>query len=59
MTLNGSKVNLPKSIIIPFRGKFKIRCIVRREPVLLHIMLKQGMMWFSLVNNNNNTSETA
>ena len=55
MTLNGNKVNLSNSVIIPFRDKFKIRCIVTQEPLLLHIMLKQGMMWFSLENNNVNT----
>ena len=27
MTLNGNKVNLPTSVIISFRDKFKIRCI--------------------------------
>ena len=29
MTLNENKINLPASIIIPFRDQFKIRCIVR------------------------------
>ena len=48
MTLNGKKVNLPTSIIIPFRDKFKIRYIVRQELLLFHIMLKQGMTWFPL-----------
>ena len=43
MTLNGNKINLPKSVTIKFRGKFKIRCIVKREPLLFHIMLKQGL----------------
>ena len=56
MTLNGNKVNLPTSVIIPFRDKFKIGCIVRWEPSLLHIMLKQGVTWFSLENNNDTTS---
>ena len=28
MTLNGSKINLPASVIIPLRDKFKIRYIV-------------------------------
>ena len=55
LTFNGNKVNLPNSVITPFRDKFKIRCIVRREPLLLHIMLKQGTMWFSVQNNNENT----
>ena len=29
MTLNGSKINLPASVIIPLKDKFKIRCIVK------------------------------
>ena len=29
MTFNGNKINLPASVIIPLRNKFKIRCIVR------------------------------
>ena len=28
ITLNGNKINLPASVIIPLRDKFKIRCIV-------------------------------
>ena len=27
--LNGSEINLPASVFIPFRVKFKIRCIVK------------------------------
>ena len=46
MTLNGNKINLQASVIIPFRDKFKIRHTVKWEPLLFHIMLKQGMMWF-------------
>ena len=46
---------MPNSVIISFKDKFKIRHIVRRESLLLHIMLKQGMMWFSVENNNENT----
>ena len=54
MTLNGNKVLLPTSVIIPLRDKFKIRHIIRREPLLLHIMLRQGMTWFSLENGRGN-----
>ena len=50
MTLNGNKVHLPNPVIIPLRDKFKIICIIRREPLLLHIILSQGMTWFSLEN---------
>ena len=49
MTLNGNKVNLPKSITIKFRDKFKIRNMMEKEPLLFHIMLKQGFTWFTLV----------
>ena len=60
MTLNRNKVNLPNSVIVLFKDKFKIRCIVRRESLPLHILLKQGMMWFSFDNYNENTTlETA
>ena len=59
MTLNGNKVNLPTSVIILFRDKYKIRCIVRWEPLPLHIMLKQGMTWFSLLNNDENSSKNS
>ena len=52
MTLHGNKINLPTQVTIKFRDKFKVRCIVKREPLLFHIMLKQGMIWFTLASNN-------
>ena len=51
-TLNGNKITLPKSFTTKFWDKFKIRCIVKREPLLFHIMLKQGLTWFTLATNN-------
>ena len=57
MTLNGNKINLPASVMIPLRNKFKIRCIVKCEPLLFHIMLKQGMIKFPL--SFNDSPETA
>ena len=50
VTLNGSVVNLPGSVIIPFRDKFKIRKMIRRRPLLLHLLLKQGQTWYPLSN---------
>ena len=44
MTLNGNKI-------------IKIRCIVKWEPLLFHIMPKQGMTWFPLASND--SPETA
>ena len=52
VTLNRNKINLPTSVTTKFKDKFKIRGIVKREPLLFHIMLKQGMAWFTLASNN-------
>ena len=49
VTLNGSVVNLPGSVIIPFRDKFKIRQMIKSRPLLLHFMQKQGETWYSFV----------
>ena len=40
MTLNGNEINLPSSVIIPFRDKFRVRKLLRKQPLLSHIMLK-------------------
>ena len=49
-TLSGNVINLPGSVIIPFRDKFKIRQIIKSRPLLLHLMLKQGQTWYLLSN---------
>ena len=50
VTLSGNVINLPGSVIIPFRDKFKIRWIIKSRPLLLHLMLKQGQIWYPLSN---------
>ena len=52
VTLNGNEINLPSSVTIKFKDKSKIRCIVKREPMLFHLMRKPGMTWFNLASNN-------
>ena len=47
MTLNGNIINLPKSVTVKFRDKFKIRHIIKSEPLLFYIILKQGFTWFA------------
>ena len=42
VTLSGNVINLPGSMIIPFRDKVKIRQIIKSRPLLLQLMLKQG-----------------
>ena len=48
VTLSGNVINLPGSVIIPFKDKFKIRWIIKGRPLLLHLMLKQGQTWYPL-----------
>ena len=50
ITLSGNVINLPGSVIIPFRDKFKIRWMIKGKPLLLHLMLKQGQTWYPLSN---------
>ena len=40
LTFNGNDINLPKSVTIKFRDKFKIRHMMKREPLLFHIILR-------------------
>ena len=49
ITLNDNKINLPRSVIIPFRERYRARKLLRKHLLLFYIMLKQGKMWFSLV----------
>ena len=56
MTLNGNEINLPHSVIIPFRDKFRARKHIRKQLLLLHIMFKQGKIWFTLEYDNKNPS---
>ena len=50
ITLSGNVINLPGSVIITFRDKFKIRRVIKGKPLLLHLMLKQGQAWYPLSN---------
>ena len=56
MTLNGNEINLPTSVILPFRDKLKARKLIRKQLLLLHMMLKQGKTWFTLENDNRDPS---
>ena len=48
MTLNGNEINVLSSVVIPFRDKFRARKPLRKQPLLFHVMLKQGKAWFTL-----------
>ena len=58
VTLNENDINLPTSVIIPFRDKFITRHLIARQSLLLHVMMKQGKTWFMSENDNRDESPT-
>ena len=49
MTFNHNKINLPRVVTIKLKDKIKIRSLMKKEPLPFHIMLRQGITWFTLV----------
>ena len=47
VTFNDNKINLLRIVTIKLKDKIKIRCMMKNEPLLFHIMLKQEMTWFT------------
>ena len=55
---NGNKVNLPKLVTTEFKDKFNIKHVMKKEQLLFqlfHVMLKQGITWFTLTCNTQET----
>ena len=48
VTFNGNTIDLPKVAIVKLQDKIKVRRLMNREPLLFHLMLKQGITWFTL-----------
>ena len=49
ITLKDNEIDLPSSVIIPFKEQYRARRLLRKHQLLFSIMLKQGKTWFSLV----------
>ena len=49
ITLNDNEIDLPSSVIIPFKERHRARRLLRKHPLLFYVMLKQGKTWFILV----------
>ena len=56
MMLNGNDINLPSTVVIPLRDKFRGRRPLRRQPLFFHVMVKQGKTWFTVDHNDRNPS---
>ena len=48
VTFNNNKINLPRVVTIKLQDKMKIRCLMKKEPLLFNVMVKQGITWFTL-----------
>ena len=47
LTFNDNKINLPRVVTIKLQDKSKVRHLMKREPLLFHLILKQGITWFT------------
>ena len=57
VTFNGKVINLPKSITVRLWDKFKVRQMMGNQPLLFHLMLKQGFNWFTLTQEDQEADE--
>ena len=56
ITLNDNEIDLPSSVIIPFKERYRARGLLRKHLLLFYVLLKQGKTWFSLVPEPRNVS---
>ena len=47
VTFNDNKIHLPRIVVIKLCDKIKIRRLMNREPILFHMMIKQGITLFT------------
>ena len=47
VTFNENKINLPRVVTIKLQDKIKVRHLMNRQLLLFHLMLKQGIMWYT------------
>ena len=52
VTFNDNKIDLTKIVVIKLQDKIKVRRLMNRKPLLFHLMLKQGITWFTLATEN-------
>ena len=50
LTLNGAIIQVPILVKVPLRDKYRLRSLMRKGLLLLHVMLRQGTSWYALDN---------
>ena len=48
VTFNDNKIDLPRIVAIRLSDKIKVRRLMNREPLLFHVIIRQGITWFTL-----------
>ena len=48
VTFNENEVNLPRVAAIKLQDKIRVRCLMNRQSLLFHLMLKQRITWYTL-----------
>ena len=48
VTFNENRTNLPRVVTIKLQDKIKARHLMNRQLLLFHIMLNQGITWYTL-----------
>ena len=48
ITFNNNKIELPKIATIKIWDKIKVRRLMNRQPLNVHVMIRQGITWFNL-----------
>ena len=43
VTFNNNRINLPRVVTIKPQDKIKLRCLMKREPLLLHLIFKKEL----------------
>ena len=47
VTLNNTIIQMPKSVKVPLRDKYRLRTLMEKHSLLLHVMLRQGTSWYA------------
>ena len=50
VTLNSTIIQMPKSVKVPIRDKYRLRTLMEKHSLLLHVMLREGTSWYALDN---------
>ena len=48
VTFNDNKIELPRIVAIRILDEIKVRRLMNREPLIFHMMIRQGITWFNL-----------